>query len=71
MVGSINKAMKKYLYKSNFLIIIYTLIAMLLNMGSMAYIKHTNDYKAFPELSDQYAVGSITSGETFDLRVFY
>lgn len=60
--------MNNYFYKAKFLIIIYSLVAMLLNLGSMAYIKHMNDFKAFPQLSEQYAVGSFTSGIDGDLR---
>lgn len=60
--------MKKYLYKSTFLIIIYSLIAMLVNLGSIAYIKHINDFKAFPELSNEYAVGAATSADDNDMR---
>lgn len=60
--------MKNYLHKATFLIIIYSLIAMLLNLGSMAYLKHLNDYKAFPALSQDYAIGSLTSAEDDDLR---
>lgn len=68
MEVSIGK-MKHYFKQAKFLLIIYTLIAMLLNLGSMAYIKHKNDFKAFPQLSQHYAVGSITSGEHLpDLR---
>lgn len=42
--------------------VLYMLAAMLLSLGSMAYTKHQNDYKAFPQLTAQYAVGALTSG---------
>ena len=61
--------MKHFFYRAKFLIIIYSLVAMLLSLGSMAYVKHLNDYKDFEQLSSDYVVGTITcADEGPDLR---
>lgn len=64
MGGDTSNHMRHYLYRAKFLLILYILTAMLLNLGSMAYMKHLDDFKAFPQLTSEYAVGTITSGES-------
>ena len=55
--------MRHLFYRAKLLIIIYTLTAMLLNLGSMAYVKHLHDGKVFEQLSSDYVVGYLTSAE--------
>ncbi len=55
--------MRHLFYRTKLLIIIYTLTAMLLSLGSMAYMKHLHDSKAFEQLSPDYIMGFVTSAE--------
>ena len=62
--------MKHFFYGAKFLIIIYSLVAMLLSLGSMAYVKHLNDYKAFERLGMRVCLStSFFQNMTFRLLI--